>query len=89
MDELATNSQGEKPRKTHYDVGLLFRKQQVKGSTPLTGSTFQAQIRPLTKWQGPLFLSNVHGLSTNFFSRHISEPQTTLVTGDKAALNRQ
>jgi len=40
MDELATTSQGEKPRKTHYDVGLLFRKQQVKGSTPLTGSIF-------------------------------------------------
>ena len=40
MDELATNSQGEKPRKTHSDVSLLFRKQQVKGSTPLTGSIF-------------------------------------------------
>jgi len=40
MDELATNPQGEKPRKTHYDVGLLFRKQQVNSSTPQVGSIF-------------------------------------------------
>ena len=41
MDELATTSQGEKPRKTHYDVGLLFRKPQAKSSTLFTSSTFR------------------------------------------------
>ena len=47
VDELATNSQREKPRNTHYDVGLLFRKPQGKGSIPLTGSTFPvAKLAP-------------------------------------------
>ena len=54
MDELATTSQGEKPRKTHYDVGLLFRKQQAKGSTPLTGSTFSPRSEAKFRQIGPL-----------------------------------
>ena len=53
MDELATNSQGEKPRKTYYDVRLLFRKPQVKGSNPLTGSISQAQEKAPGGVQGP------------------------------------
>ena len=50
MDELATNSQGEKPRKTHYDVGLLFLKQQVKGSTTHGRPHLLGSIMAFTSW---------------------------------------